>query len=122
MEHRIIHSAFPLADDTSHVSLFLQQAMTVRAFKFGSWKGWRCMQKNGVWIPLIASVGVGAATFYTMTSNNRNLGQTMQQMIPLVAQMSGNNGGGQQQAQMNNNNAGAQQHSQSQQLGPYGMS
>jgi hypothetical protein len=87
------------------------------------------MQKNGVWIPLIASVGVGAATFYTMTSNNQNLGQTMQQMIPLVAQMNGNNGGGQQQSHMNANNMNAnngmgqqQQQSQSQQLGPYGMS
>jgi hypothetical protein len=92
------------------------------------------MQNNGVWIPLIASVGVGAATFYSMTKHNQNLGQTMQQMIPLVAQMNGNNsggqqqsqmpannGGGQQQPQMNANNGGGQQ-SQSQQLGPYGMS
>jgi hypothetical protein len=82
------------------------------------------MQKNGVWIPLIASVGVGAATFYSMTSNNKNFGQTMQQMIPLVAQMNGSNSGGQQQPQMNSNNfsGGQQQQSQSQQLGPYGMS
>ncbi|GAB3792192.1 hypothetical protein [Virgibacillus kimchii] len=80
------------------------------------------MQKNGVWIPLIASVGVGAATFYSMTSNNQNLGQTMQQMIPLVSQMNGNNGGGQQQSQMNNNNNAGGQQQQSQQLGPFGMS
>ncbi|MFA1820264.1 hypothetical protein ACDX78_08780 [Virgibacillus oceani] len=77
------------------------------------------MQNNGVWIPLIASVGVGAATFYSMTKHNQNLGQTMQQMIPLVSQM---NGGGNQQSQMNTNSDGGQQQSQSQQLGPYGMS
>ena len=93
------------------------------------------MQNNGVWIPLIASVGVGAATFYSMTKHNQNLGQTMQQMIPLVAQMNGGNSGGQQQQQMNANNGGGQQpqmnanndggqqsQSQSQQLGPFGMS
>ncbi|PAV30102.1 hypothetical protein CIL05_06460 [Virgibacillus profundi] len=67
------------------------------------------MQKNGMWLPLIASVGVGAATYYTMTKNNQNLGQTMQKMVPFVSQMSGgNNSGG------TNGN--------SQQLGPFGMS
>lgn len=59
--------------------------------------------KNGIWIPLIASVGVGAATFYSMTKNNQTVGQTVQKMIPFVSQMGG--GGG-----------------QSGQLGPHGMS
>ncbi|MEN2769198.1 hypothetical protein [Ornithinibacillus xuwenensis] len=59
------------------------------------------MQKNGKWLPLIASVGVGAATFYTMTKNNQNIGQTITKMIPFVSQMGGGN---------------------SQKLGPYGMS
>ncbi|WP_174614089.1 hypothetical protein [Virgibacillus ihumii] len=49
------------------------------------------MQKNQMWLPLIASVGVGAATYYTMTKNNQNLGQTMQKMVPFVTQM--NSGG-----------------------------
>ncbi|WP_010532332.1 hypothetical protein [Lentibacillus jeotgali] len=53
------------------------------------------MQNNNMWLPLIASVGVGAATYYSMTRNNRNFGQTMQQMVPFVSQM----GGGNQQAQ-----------------------
>ncbi|GAA0433625.1 MULTISPECIES: hypothetical protein [Virgibacillus] len=65
------------------------------------------MQKNGMWLPIIASVGVGAATYYTMTKNNQNLGQTMQKMIPFVSQMTKSNNG-------NSSN--------SQQLGPYGMS
>ncbi|HLR62569.1 MAG TPA: hypothetical protein VK097_09020 [Lentibacillus sp.] len=49
------------------------------------------MQNNNMWLPLIASVGVGAATYYSMTKNNRNFGQTMQQMVPFVSQMSGGN-------------------------------
>lgn len=47
------------------------------------------MQKNQMWLPLIASVGVGAATYYTMTKNNQNFGQTMQKMVPFVTQMGG---------------------------------
>ncbi|RDW15919.1 hypothetical protein [Oceanobacillus chungangensis] len=48
------------------------------------------MEKNGMWIPLIASVGVGAATFYTMTKNNQGLGQTVQNMLPFMSNMGGN--------------------------------
>lgn len=59
--------------------------------------------KNETWIPIIASVGVGAATFYTMTKHNQSVGQTVQKMIPFVSQMGGNN-----------DNSG--------QLGPNGMS
>lgn len=65
------------------------------------------MQKNGIWLPLIASVGVGAATFYTMTKNNQGLGQTMQKMVPFVSQMSGAGGTGSGDTQT---------------LGPHGMS
>lgn len=57
-----------------------------------------------MWLPIIASVGVGAATYYTMTKNNQNIGQTMQKMIPFVSQMSGSSGGN------------------AQKMGPYGMS
>ncbi|GAB3065612.1 hypothetical protein [Virgibacillus ainsalahensis] len=62
------------------------------------------MQRNGMWLPIIASIGVGAATYYSMTKNNQNLGQTMQKMVPFVSQMNSGNSGG------------------SQQMGPYGMS
>lgn len=57
------------------------------------------MQRNAMWLPIVASVGVGAATYYTMTKNNQNLGQTMQKMVPFVSQMGG--GGNQQQAGQN---------------------
>lgn len=60
------------------------------------------MQKNGIWIPLLASLGVGAATYYTVSKNNQSIGQTIQKVIPLVSEISeGDN---------------------TQQLGPHGMS
>ena len=52
------------------------------------------MQKNGIWLPLIASLGVGAATFYTMTKNNQGIGQTIQKMVPFVSQMDSGNAQG----------------------------
>ncbi|GEM_PF-4421324 len=41
------------------------------------------MKKNGIWLPLIASIGVGAATFYSMSrNNNQGVDQLMQQFVP----------------------------------------
>ncbi|GEN32496.1 hypothetical protein HNQ35_002823 [Cerasibacillus quisquiliarum] len=45
------------------------------------------MDNNNIWVPLLASVGVGAATYYTMTRQNQGFGQTMQKMLPLVSEM-----------------------------------
>ncbi|MFS0673133.1 hypothetical protein [Ornithinibacillus sp. 179-J 7C1 HS] len=61
------------------------------------------MQTKGKWLPIVASVGVGAATYYTMTRNNQNLGQAISKMVPFVAGMSGKGGGN------------------TQKLGPFGM-
>lgn len=65
------------------------------------------LQQQKIWIPLIASVGVGAATFYSMTKNGKGMGQTMQQMVPFVASMGGqssqNNMQGTNTQQANNN-------------------
>ncbi len=47
-------------------------------------------QQKGIWLPLIASVGVGAATFYTMTRNGKGMGQTLQQIVPFVAGLKSN--------------------------------
>ncbi|MFD2211209.1 hypothetical protein ACFSMW_15990 [Virgibacillus halophilus] len=77
-----------LADDSSFAFLTLVHATNV----WGKTKngGMIQMQKNNnnIWIPLVASVGVGAATFYSMTKNEQGIGQTMQKMIPFVNQMS----------------------------------
>lgn len=60
------------------------------------------MQTKGKWLPIIASVGVGAATYYTMSRNNQNLGQTIAKMVPFFTGMRNNS-------------------SQTGKLGPFGM-
>lgn len=49
------------------------------------------MNNNNIWVPLLASVGVGAATYYTMTRHNQGFGQTMQKMLPIVSEMTNMN-------------------------------
>lgn len=45
-------------------------------------KGWIKL-RNGIWLPLLASIGVGAATFYSMSRNgNQGIGQVMQKFMP----------------------------------------
>lgn len=61
------------------------------------------MNKNNIWIPLLASLGVGAATFYTISKNNEPIGQTIQKVVPVLSNMAGGT---------DNTN----------QLGPHGMS
>lgn len=41
------------------------------------------MERNNNWIPLLASVGIGAATFYSMKRSNRDLGQTVQKNVTI---------------------------------------
>lgn len=43
------------------------------------------MQK--MWLPLLASIGVGAATYYTISKNNHSIGQTVQKIMPFVSQI-----------------------------------
>jgi len=62
------------------------------------------MQKNGMWIPLVASLGVGAATYYAMSKNNQSLEQAVQKVLPMVSHTMGGN----------SSNSG--------QMGPFGMS
>lgn len=54
------------------------------------------MEKNSMWIPLIASLGVGAATYYTMSKNNHSIGQTIEKVVPFVSNMTSTNSGAQQ--------------------------
>lgn len=48
------------------------------------------VDKNNMWIPLITSVGVGAATFYTLSKNNHGMEAALQKVMPFVSQMTGN--------------------------------
>lgn len=52
-------------------------------------KGVVQMQKQK-WLPIIASVGVGAATYYSMTRKNQTTAQALQKMVPFMTGMGGN--------------------------------
>jgi hypothetical protein len=41
-----------------------------------------------MWLPLLASAGIGAAAYYSMTKG-KNMGQAMQAVMPLVSGMTG---------------------------------
>lgn len=48
------------------------------------------MNKNNVWIPIVASIGVGAATYYAMSKNNQGIRSAIQQVLPIVSQVTNN--------------------------------
>jgi hypothetical protein len=60
------------------------------------------MQKQQVWLPLLASAGIGAAAYYSMTQG-QGMGKTVQQFVPLVAGMGGQGQKMQQSPQQQNN-------------------
>ncbi|MRH41796.1 hypothetical protein GH741_03810 [Aquibacillus halophilus] len=59
------------------------------------------MAKQGGMMPVIASVGIGAAAYYSMT-RGKGVGNMAQQFMPGMAGMAGQ-GQGQQQNQNQNN-------------------
>ncbi|MFY4776955.1 hypothetical protein [Metabacillus sp. RGM 3146] len=60
------------------------------------------MEKQQIWLPLIAAAGIGAAAFYSMTKGQKSIGQSMQQFVPLVAGMGCQGQQMQQNTQQNN--------------------
>jgi len=42
------------------------------------------LQQKNIWLPLLTSVGIGAVAFYSMTKNNKGIGQTLSQMVPFI--------------------------------------
>ncbi|CAH0344135.1 hypothetical protein [Bacillus sp. CECT 9360] len=58
-------------------------------------------QQQQIWFPLLASAGIGAAAFYSMT-RGQGMGQTLQQFLPLATGMGGK--GQQMQQQQNTQN------------------
>ncbi|WP_156183055.1 hypothetical protein [Mesobacillus campisalis] len=52
------------------------------------------MQKQRIWLSLLASAGIGAAAFYSMNRGN-NVGQVAKNFVPLVTGISGQNQKGQ---------------------------
>lgn len=94
------------------------------------------MNINSMWVPLIASVGVGAATYYSVSKNSQNFNEALQEVLPVVSHMS--NGGNENSSnfqdatnmltdqsssnQPTGNSSGNQSAGNTEQLGPYGMS
>jgi len=48
------------------------------------------MQKSDIWLPLIASIGVGAATFYTMSRSDKPISKAVENVSPILSNMTSN--------------------------------
>ncbi|WP_078394218.1 hypothetical protein [Shouchella patagoniensis] len=59
------------------------------------------MQKQQIWLPLLASAGIGVAAYYSMTKG-QGISKTAQQFVPLVAGMGAQGQQGQQNDQQQN--------------------
>ncbi len=70
------------------------------------------MNKSDMWITLLASVGVGAAAYYTISKSNKPVDKAIESVMPMFSGMSSNQG-----SQGNQSN-----HNDTQTLGPHGMS
>lgn len=67
------------------------------------------MKKSDLILPIIASIGVGAVTFFTMSKNNNSVSKTMENVAPMISNLSSESS---EQQDENNHNS----------LGPHGMS
>lgn len=66
-----------------------------------------------MWIALLASVGVGAAAYYTISKSNNPINKAVESVAPMLTGMTNMN---------NNNHHQSPQDQSQQQLGPFGMS
>lgn len=49
------------------------------------------MNKSDILLPLLASIGVGAATFYTMSKTNQPLDKAMETVSPIITDLTSSN-------------------------------
>jgi hypothetical protein len=90
------------------------------------------MKKSDMWIAAAASLGVGAATFYAMSKSEQPLNKAMESVTPILSDLTSTTGsktGGTNGMSNGMNAAGGNQQQQSnhpstqtQTLGPFGMS
>lgn len=66
-----------------------------------------------MWIALLASVGIGAAAYYTISKSNNPINKAVESVAPMLTGMTNMN---------NNNHHQSPQDQSQQQLGPFGMS
>lgn len=75
----------------------------------------KTMNKSDMWITLLASVGVGAAAYYTISKSNKPVDKAIESVMPMFSGMNSNQG-----SQGNQGNQSS--HNDTQTLGPHGMS
>lgn len=68
------------------------------------------MKKSEIWLAILASIGVGAATFYKMAKDNDSVQQTMENILPSLSNT------------LSDESQKDKQNSDTQSLGPHGMS
>lgn len=71
------------------------------------------LNKSDMWIALAASVGVGAATFYTMSKSDKPLKNAIESMTPVLSDLT---------AEETNANQQQIQNQTIETMGPFGMS
>ncbi|MBO1003281.1 hypothetical protein ACFSKI_22745 [Pseudogracilibacillus auburnensis] len=52
------------------------------------------MKRSDMWLTLLASVGVGAAAFYTMSKSGQPMNKAMETVAPMLSGMTNNNTSG----------------------------
>ena len=65
------------------------------------------MKKTDLIIPLLTSIGIGAATFYTISKNNNSVSKTVENIAPILSNLTESSSSNQ---------------TESETLGPHGMS
>lgn len=70
------------------------------------------LNKSDMWITLLASLGVGAAAYYTISKSNKPVDKALESVVPMFSNMN----------ETNNEASSSVQESEKQTLGPYGMS
>jgi len=69
------------------------------------------LKKSDIWITVAASLGVGAATFYTMSKSTKPLNKAVESVTPILSNMAGDH------SEQSNQNK-----STTETMGPFGMS
>ena len=69
------------------------------------------LNKSDMWITLLASLGVGAAAYYTISKSNKPVDKALESVVPMFSNMN-----------ESNNLSSSIQENEKQTLGPYGMS
>jgi len=71
------------------------------------------MKKSDMWITLLASIGVGAAAYYTMSKSDKPMSKAVESVAPMLSGITNSN---------NNTNSSSNTNNNTEQLGPHGMS